>query len=66
MKMRDRLDAARATIEALASFYVKYRNRFELIVEGRADPKLPMNRPQVRFDGLQPQRKRNKLVPRPK
>jgi phosphorylase kinase alpha/beta subunit len=45
-------DAARATIEALASFYIKYCNRFELIVEGRADPQLPMNRPQVRFDGL--------------
>ena len=51
MNMQGRLDAARTAIEALVLF-VKYRGRFELIVEGRADPKLPMNRPQVRFDGL--------------
>jgi len=45
--------AARNAMEALAAFYRKYRSRLEAIVEGRADPKSPMNRPQVRFDGLQ-------------
>ena len=44
-------DTARKTVEALASFYLKYRNRFEAIIEGRANPGEPMNRPQVRFDG---------------
>ena len=44
--------AARAAVEALASFYIKYRSRFEQIVEARADAKAPMNRPHVRFDGL--------------
>lgn len=43
---------ASATIEALAAFYRKYRSRFETIIEGRANSSLPMNRPQVRFDGL--------------
>lgn len=41
-----------AVIEALASFFRKYRERFETIIEQRADPGVPMNRPQVRFDGL--------------
>jgi hypothetical protein len=45
--------AAKAVVAALAVFYSKYRNRFEAIVEGYTDPKLPMNRPQVRFDGLE-------------
>ena len=45
------IDAARTAIQALASFFMKYRSRFELIVEGRASPS-PANRPQVRFDGL--------------
>jgi phosphorylase kinase alpha/beta subunit len=45
-------DLARTAIESLASFYLKYRSRFELIVNGQADPSVPMNRPQVRFDGV--------------
>jgi phosphorylase kinase alpha/beta subunit len=45
-------EAARTVVEAVAAFYSKYRSRFEAIVEGRADRKLPMSRPQVRFDGL--------------
>jgi len=46
-------DAARTTVQRLAAFYQRYRKRFEAIVERRADPSLPMNRPQVRFDGLE-------------
>jgi phosphorylase kinase alpha/beta subunit len=45
-------DIARTAVEALATFYRKYRNRFEAVIDGRADPQLPTNRPQVRFDGL--------------
>ena len=45
-------DVACTVLEALAAFYRKYRNRFEAILEGRADPKLPENRPQVRFNGV--------------
>ena len=45
--------AAKAVVAALAVFYSKYRNRFEAMVERYTDPKLPMNRPQVRFDGLE-------------
>ncbi len=43
---------AAAVLRALAAFYGKYRWRFEAVVEGRADAAAPMNRPQVRFDGL--------------
>jgi phosphorylase kinase alpha/beta subunit len=43
--------AARATVLALASFYLKHRARFEDIIEGRADPQDVMRRPHVRFDG---------------
>jgi phosphorylase kinase alpha/beta subunit len=45
-------NAANTVIRRLAEFYSKYRIRFEAIVEGRADPCLPMNRPHVRFDGV--------------
>ena len=45
-------DTARTIVEELASFYLKYRSRFEAIIEGHADPKVPMNRPQVRFEGV--------------
>jgi hypothetical protein len=37
--------------EALAAFYVKYKSRFEAILDGGADPMSPMIRPHVRFDG---------------
>jgi hypothetical protein len=47
-----RPEAACATVQQLAAFYLKYRRRFEAILDGRADPSLPMNRPSVRFDGL--------------
>ena len=44
-------DASRA-VQQLAGFYRNCRHRFEAIVEGRADPSSPVNRPPVRFDGL--------------
>lgn len=44
--------AAQRTVETLASFFLKQRDRFEAIIEGRADPSAPMNRPQVRFNGM--------------
>jgi GH15 family glucan-1,4-alpha-glucosidase len=39
------------TLQMLAAFYRRHRGRFEAILEGRAAPSLPMNRPHVRFDG---------------
>jgi phosphorylase kinase alpha/beta subunit len=44
--------AASTVVETIAAFYSKYRGHFEAIVEGRADDRLPMSRPHVRFDGL--------------
>lgn len=43
---------ASATIEAIATFYKKHLWRFESIIEGRSNSSIPMNRPHVRFDGL--------------
>ena len=45
-------EVACTTIKALSAFFSKCRSRFEDIIDGRADPTIPMNRPQVRFDGL--------------
>ena len=45
-------EAATTVANTLAAFYRKYRGRFEAIVERRIDPQEPMNRPQVRFNGL--------------
>ena len=47
-----RPEAACAALQQLAAFHLNHRVRFETIVDGRSDPGLPMNRPQVRFDGL--------------
>lgn len=44
--------AARTAVQQLAAFYLKYRGRFEAILEGHADSNSPMNRPAVRFDGV--------------
>jgi phosphorylase kinase alpha/beta subunit len=44
--------AARSVVAALAAFYRKHRGRFAAIVKGEADPARPMNRPHVRFDGV--------------
>ncbi len=47
-----RLDSAVAVVTALSRFYGKYCQRFKDIVAGLADPNIVMNRPHVRFDGL--------------
>jgi Glycosyl hydrolases family 15 len=47
-----RLEAACAAVQQLAAFYLRYRGRFEAILDGRVDLSSPMNRPAVRFDGL--------------
>ncbi len=47
-----RLDSAVAVVTALSRFYGKYSKRFKDIVAGLADPNIVMNRPHVRFDGL--------------
>lgn len=39
------------TVRAVLDFYKKHRHRFVDIIEGRADPDDPMNRPHIRFDG---------------
>jgi hypothetical protein len=44
--------AAQTVVEALAAFYRKHRRRFVAIVDGSVNPKFPMNRPHVRFDGI--------------
>ncbi len=46
-----RTDVAVRTLRALMTYFIKYRNRFLNIIEGTADPNIPMNRPQIRFDG---------------
>jgi GH15 family glucan-1,4-alpha-glucosidase len=40
-----------ATLRALTDYFTKHRERFTAIIEGRADPSNPMNRPHIRFDG---------------
>jgi phosphorylase kinase alpha/beta subunit len=45
-------DDACGVLRALAAYFTRYRCRFEAIVEGRVDRRLPANRPQVRFDGV--------------
>ena len=47
-----RLDSAVAVVTALSKFFGKYRQRFKDIVSGVTDPNIVMNRPHVRFDGL--------------
>lgn len=41
-----------ACMRSLAEFYRRYRWRFVEIVEGRADYREPMNRPHIRFSGV--------------
>ncbi len=38
-------------VEALMSFFQKYRHRFTDIIDGRADAHDPQQRPHIRFDG---------------
>ena len=40
-------------IQSLTAFFAKYRHRFTDIIDGKADPADPMNRPHIRFDGTQ-------------
>ena len=39
------------TVRALLEYFGRHRYRFEAIIDGRADPAVPMNRPHIRFDG---------------
>ena len=41
-----------ANLRTLTDYFAKHRDRFRAIIEGRTDPSNPMNRPQIRFDGL--------------
>lgn len=45
-----RTTALRAA-EALMNYFIRHRRRFRDIIEGRADPADPMQRPHIRFDG---------------
>ncbi len=47
-----RLDVTAGVVTALSRFYGKYRHRFKDIISGLADPNVVMNRPHVRFNGL--------------
>ncbi|MFM7058130.1 MAG: glycoside hydrolase family 15 protein [Planctomycetota bacterium] len=39
-------------VQAIAQFYHRHRHRFVEIIEGRADFREPMNRPHIRFNGV--------------
>ena len=45
------VDKGVAATRSLMAFFLKHRNRFTEIIEGRADPSDPMNRPHIRFEG---------------
>ncbi len=38
-------------VQSLTDFFAKHRHRFVDVIEGRADPSEPMNRPHIRFNG---------------
>lgn len=44
-------DKGLAVLKALMNYFLKYRNRFSDVIEGRRDPNDPMQRPHIRFDG---------------
>lgn len=46
-----RTDVAIRNLRALMEYFTKYRHRFLDIISGAADPNIPMNRPQIRFNG---------------
>lgn len=46
----DTASAAR-TVQALTDYFVKHKDRFGKIIEGRTNQEDPMQRPHVRFDG---------------
>ncbi len=41
----------RVCMQSLTAFFAKYRHRFTDIIDGKADPADPMQRPHIRFDG---------------
>jgi len=43
---------AAANLRSLTDYFAKHRERFTAISEGRVDPSNPMDRPNIRFDGL--------------
>jgi phosphorylase kinase alpha/beta subunit len=50
--LRGEWETAAKCMRALMSFFIKYRSRFLDIIEGRVDAEDPMNRPQIRFNGI--------------
>jgi len=44
-------DIAIKTVSSLMSYFKKYKNRFEQIINREADSQDPMNRPHIRFNG---------------
>lgn len=38
-------------VQSLTDFFAKHRHRFVDVIEGKADPSEPMNRPHIRFNG---------------
>jgi len=46
-----RTDIAVRNLRALMTYFIKHRKRFLDIIDGDVDPNIPMNRPQIRFDG---------------
>jgi glycosyl hydrolase family 15 len=45
------LEPARKTAHALMQYFERYQHRFTDIIDGKADPSDPMNRPHIRFNG---------------
>lgn len=50
LKWGDRAKAE-AALKSLMAYFKKYRFRFTDAIEGRSDPRDPMRRPHIRFDG---------------
>lgn len=38
-------------VQSLMTYFSEHQRRFDDIIQGKADPKKPMNRPHIRFDG---------------
>jgi len=45
------VEKARKTVRTLMEYFIKYRERFLDIIEGKEDPAIAINRPHVRFEG---------------
>jgi hypothetical protein len=45
------LTVAVQNLRTLMKYFIKHRKRLLDIIEGVADPNIPMNRPHIRFDG---------------